>query len=214
LVLPLACRCEEERSLRSSSVDLPVLILSVGLGKVYPRLELRVREGQPQTWHYGVVARWWAEFNTSGPEIAYLQQFIEGEGSPRSTPRVAPAACETYNRADGPALPPELAAEMERLAVYADAQERKASQLQYALDSRVAIEQANGMLAERFDLQFVEAFELLRSAARSSRKEVRAIAEELRASRRTPEEIVDVLPSDLERREGPALRSMRGGRAD
>jgi SAM-dependent methyltransferase len=36
----------------------------------------------PQTWHYGVVARWWAEFNTSGPEIDYFQQFVEGGGQP------------------------------------------------------------------------------------------------------------------------------------
>ena len=34
------------------------------------------------TWHYGVVARWWAEFNTSGPEIAYFQRFIEDGGEP------------------------------------------------------------------------------------------------------------------------------------
>jgi SAM-dependent methyltransferase len=36
----------------------------------------------PSTWHYGVVARWWAEFNTSGPEIAYFQRFIEEDGEP------------------------------------------------------------------------------------------------------------------------------------
>jgi SAM-dependent methyltransferase len=29
------------------------------------------------TWHYGVVARWWAEFNTAGPEIDYFRQFVE-----------------------------------------------------------------------------------------------------------------------------------------
>ncbi|MGK2966698.1 MAG: class I SAM-dependent methyltransferase [Tepidiformaceae bacterium] len=29
------------------------------------------------TWHYGVTARWWAEFNTDGPEIAYFRQFVE-----------------------------------------------------------------------------------------------------------------------------------------
>lgn len=29
------------------------------------------------TWHYGVVARWWAEFNTTGPEIDYFRQFVE-----------------------------------------------------------------------------------------------------------------------------------------
>ncbi|HET7929723.1 MAG TPA: class I SAM-dependent methyltransferase [Actinomycetota bacterium] len=32
---------------------------------------------EPQTWHYGVVARWWAEFNTSGPEIEYFRRFVE-----------------------------------------------------------------------------------------------------------------------------------------
>jgi len=36
----------------------------------------------PQTWHYGVVARWWAEFNVGGPEIAYFQRFIEDDGQP------------------------------------------------------------------------------------------------------------------------------------
>jgi hypothetical protein len=28
---------------------------------------------RPQTWHYGLVARWWAEFNTDGPEIECLK---------------------------------------------------------------------------------------------------------------------------------------------
>jgi len=36
----------------------------------------------PRTWHYGVVARWWAEFNLDGPEIAYFQRFIEDDGEP------------------------------------------------------------------------------------------------------------------------------------
>jgi SAM-dependent methyltransferase len=38
-------------------------------------------EHEPQTWHYGVVARWWAEFNVDGPEIAYFRQFVE-QGQP------------------------------------------------------------------------------------------------------------------------------------
>jgi SAM-dependent methyltransferase len=29
------------------------------------------------TWHYGLVAKWWAEFNTSGPEIDYFRPFVE-----------------------------------------------------------------------------------------------------------------------------------------
>jgi SAM-dependent methyltransferase len=31
----------------------------------------------PQTWHHGVIARYWAEFNTSGPEIDYFRRFVE-----------------------------------------------------------------------------------------------------------------------------------------
>ena len=32
---------------------------------------------EPQSWHYGVVARWWAEFNLDGPEIEYFRRFVE-----------------------------------------------------------------------------------------------------------------------------------------
>jgi AmiR/NasT family two-component response regulator len=91
-------------------------------------------------------------------------------------------------------VPAQIEAEMERLVVYADAQERKVTQLQAALDARVIIEQAIGILAERFVLPFAEAFEVLRTAARNSRREVRVVAEELRASRDTPLAISEVLP--------------------
>jgi SAM-dependent methyltransferase len=37
---------------------------------------------EAQTWHHGLVARWWAEFNLDGPEIAYFQKFIEDDGQP------------------------------------------------------------------------------------------------------------------------------------
>lgn len=30
----------------------------------------------PQTWHHGLVADWWAEFNADGPEIDYFGQFV------------------------------------------------------------------------------------------------------------------------------------------
>lgn len=35
-----------------------------------------------RTWHYGLVARYWAEHNTTGPEIAYYQKKIERYGQP------------------------------------------------------------------------------------------------------------------------------------
>jgi SAM-dependent methyltransferase len=31
----------------------------------------------PKTWHYGLVAKWWAEFNQKGHEIAYFQKHVE-----------------------------------------------------------------------------------------------------------------------------------------
>ena len=31
----------------------------------------------PQTWHYGLIAEWWAEFATEGPEIEYFRTFVE-----------------------------------------------------------------------------------------------------------------------------------------
>jgi SAM-dependent methyltransferase len=36
---------------------------------------------QPQTWHHGLVADWWAEFNLEGPEIEYFGRFVE-QGQP------------------------------------------------------------------------------------------------------------------------------------
>jgi AmiR/NasT family two-component response regulator len=65
------------------------------------------------------------------------------------------------------------------------------SQLQAALDSRVAIERAVGMLAERLDLPLRDAFEVLRAAVRNSRREVRALAEQIMQSRsKTPAEVL------------------------
>lgn len=61
------------------------------------------------------------------------------------------------------------------LAATGMAHERQA-QLQRALDSRVVIEQAKGMLAERLGISVDHAFERLRSAARSKRVRVDAVA--------------------------------------
>lgn len=37
----------------------------------------------PQTWHYGLIARWWAEFNVAQPdEMAYYRGAIERFGQP------------------------------------------------------------------------------------------------------------------------------------
>jgi len=33
--------------------------------------------GDARTWHHGLVARWWAEFNLDGPEIDFFRPFVE-----------------------------------------------------------------------------------------------------------------------------------------
>jgi AmiR/NasT family two-component response regulator len=71
-------------------------------------------------------------------------------------------------------------------------------QLQEALDSRVAIEQAKGVLAERLAIDPEEAFVLLRRSARSSRVKLRDLAQRVAGSRQTPAEITGALES-LER---------------
>ena len=39
--------------------------------------------GEPQTWHYGLLARWWAEFNQPEPaELAFYRGFVERDGQP------------------------------------------------------------------------------------------------------------------------------------
>lgn len=40
-------------------------------------------DDQPRTWHYGLIARWWAEFNEADPtELAFYQSVVERDGQP------------------------------------------------------------------------------------------------------------------------------------
>ena len=66
---------------------------------------------------------------------------------------------------------------------------QKNTQLEQALESRIVIEQAKGMLAERYGVTVEEAFELIRYAARSNRVRVHALAARVVTERATPFEI-------------------------
>ncbi len=63
------------------------------------------------------------------------------------------------------------------------------AQLQGALDSRVLIEQAKGVIMGRLDVTDDLAFEILRTAARDERETIRVVAAAIVAARRTPAEI-------------------------
>jgi len=77
----------------------------------------------------------------------------------------------------------------ERLAELVVALADENANLQRALDTRVVIEQAKGVLAERFDVDVQEAFRLLRRSARSNRMPLHDLAERVVESRQTPPEI-------------------------
>ena len=70
----------------------------------------------------------------------------------------------------------------------------KAGQLQHALDSRVAIEQAKGMLAERSQVDMDQAFTMLRGYARSSRAHLTAVAMQLVEGTLAIDEVVAAHP--------------------
>jgi hypothetical protein len=73
---------------------------------------------------------------------------------------------------------------------------RENEQLRIALASRVVIEQAKGMLAERHQLAPEQTFEVLRRAARANGRRLHDLAEEVLRSSHTPREIL----RQLERR--------------
>jgi AmiR/NasT family two-component response regulator len=66
----------------------------------------------------------------------------------------------------------------------------RAIQLQGALESRVVIEQAKGILRERLRLSVDGAFELLRAAARSDRRNIHSVAQEVVWAFATPESVI------------------------
>ncbi|HVR31084.1 MAG TPA: GAF and ANTAR domain-containing protein [Acidimicrobiia bacterium] len=77
----------------------------------------------------------------------------------------------------------------------------RAGQLQHALDSRVAIEQAKGMLAERAHVDMDQAFAMLRTHARSARLHLTAVALQLVDGTLAIDEVVAAASSSRQRPE-------------
>jgi len=75
---------------------------------------------EPQTWHYGLVATWWAEFRHGGPEIEFLRPLVEA-GQPAldvacGTGRVLiPLLREGFD-VDGSDLSPDMLARCREVA--------------------------------------------------------------------------------------------------
>jgi hypothetical protein len=143
-----------------------------------------------------------------------VMEAVDESGAPRSARPSAPAPRANDS---GPHRIPSVsgtpgmtdrsgeAGEAERLAV-------TVAQLEHALASRVRVEQAIGVLAERHRLRPREAFDLLRKASRSRGTRVTEMAQDVVASTanpllRLPDELSRALPEPRQR--GRSLR--RGG---
>ena len=94
---------------------------------------------------------------------------------------------------------------------------RENAQLRHALESRILIEQAKGVLAERYDLAVEEAFALLRYAARTSRRNLHELASEVvdRTGKPIPAMVIAVPRSARwQARAHPDLASLRLAQAE
>ncbi len=83
--------------------------------------------------------------------------------------------------------------------------EIRATQLQRALDSRVAIEQAKGMLAERGQIDMDSAFRHLRSFARNTRRHLTAVAVDVVSGALALDEVQagsSISPASLDQNQG------------
>lgn len=75
----------------------------------------------------------------------------------------------------------------------------KRAQLEHALESRIVIEQAKGVLAERLRLPMDEAFQVLRRAARSNGLKVHVVARRIVDEPETPAIVLAALQARLSR---------------
>jgi AmiR/NasT family two-component response regulator len=89
----------------------------------------------------------------------------------------------------------EAAVAVARMMSVARATLERRAQLEHALRSRIAIEQAKGIVAERYGLDIERAFELLRNAARANRIKLHELASRVRPNAATPPEITTLLES-------------------
>ena len=93
----------------------------------------------------------------------------------------------------------EAAAAVARLLAVTQATYERRAQLEHALQSRVAIEQAKGIVAERYGLDLEEAFELIRRAARTNRMKLHDLVRSIRPGEETPAELAAVLRESAHR---------------
>jgi hypothetical protein len=132
----------------------------------------------------------------AAPRRAVQQPVAPAPPAPRASESGA-HRLPTVSDAEGVADRSTESGEAERLAV-------TVAQLEHALASRVRVEQAIGVLAERHRLRPREAFDLLRKASRSRGARVTELAQDVVASTanpllRLPDELSRAVPEPRQR---------------
>ena len=87
----------------------------------------------------------------------------------------------------------ELQVALRRLLSVTRSSFEQRAHLERALEARIVIEQAKGILAERLRLDLDEAYALIRRSARSSRRRAHEIAAEVVGQRETPAAVLGAL---------------------
>ena len=83
----------------------------------------------------------------------------------------------------------EASAAVARMLAVTQATFERRAQLEHALESRIAIEQAKGVIAERYGLELEDAFAVIRRAARTNRVKIRDLVARIRPRQPMPPEI-------------------------
>ena len=87
----------------------------------------------------------------------------------------------------------EASVAVARLLAVTHANYERRAQLEHALQSRVAIEQAKGVVAERYGLGLDDAFQLIRRAARTNRMKLHDLVLAIKPGQDTPPELAAVI---------------------
>lgn len=92
----------------------------------------------------------------------------------------------------------DASAAVARLLSVTHASFERRAQLEHALESRISIEQAKGIVAERYGLEVDEAFDLIRQAARSHRMKLYDLVAAIRPGETTPPELEELIAASKE----------------
>ncbi|MFL6066928.1 MAG: ANTAR domain-containing protein [Gaiellaceae bacterium] len=179
------------------------VVCECGNDGCFERIELTKAE------YHAILARATRFVLLPGHEIPEHERVVERRDGYVVAERAAPSATRSRARRRAHGTPPSAPAPppVDRLLADLEDAKMRIEQLEFALQSRIAIEQAKGVLAERFGWSVDTAFEVLRSAARSVRVNIHQLARDIVPGEPMPQPITAAVARDAGRRGADARRT-------